>query len=161
MLTKNHATPVHVTFVVIMICTVLLIAWPPSLARADGGGPQLPPRRPPPATPAIGDNKGDNDHNPPPGAYIELHTQSAPAEAWTVVQWQDTNGGWQQVEGWQGTLEADGSKRWWVAAKDFGKGPFRWVILARQGGQPLATSALFYLPDEAYEVVQVEAVLDR
>jgi hypothetical protein len=161
MMTKNHAMIAYVTFVAVLIYAMLHLAWPLSLAQADEGGPQLPPRNPPPTTPVIGDNKGNNDHNPPPGAYIELQIQSAPTEAWTVVQWQDTNEGWHEVEGWQGALEADGSKRWWVAVKDFGKGPFRWVVLARQGGQPLATSVLFNLPDEAYEVVQVEVVLDQ
>lgn len=152
---------VYVTFVAVMVYAMLLLAWPLSLVQADEERSQLPPRHPPPATPTIGDDEGDDDHNQPLGAYIELQTQSTPVEAWTVVQWQDQAENWYEVEGWQGTLEGDGSKRWWVAAKDFGKGPFRWAVLIRKGGPWLATSVSFTLPEEAYQVVQVEIDLDR
>jgi hypothetical protein len=59
--------------------------------------------------------------------------------AWSVVQWQDINGDWQDVDGWRGTLDGSGQRRWWVAAKDFGSGPFRWAV-----GE--AVSAPFNLP---------------
>jgi hypothetical protein len=87
-----------------------------------------------------------------------------------VVQWQDKAGGWHDVEGWQGTLEPDGSpapqggtgagrdgsKRWWVAAKDFGTGPFRWIVTQGKNGRPLAASAWFNLPSVANETVRIE-----
>lgn len=99
MMTKNHATMIHITFVAFMICTILLIACPQSLARADGGERQLPPRHPPPATPAIDHDDRPGNHEPLPGAYIELQTQAVPREAWTRIQWQDPAGGWHEVEG--------------------------------------------------------------
>lgn len=160
-ITKDCTAMLYVTFVVNTICIVVLLSWPLSFARADEGGPQLPPRHPPPATPGPGNDDGDHGHNPPPGAYIELQTQAAPPEAWTKVQWQDQAGDWHEVEGWQGTLESGGNKRWWVAAKDFGRGPFRWVVMAGKGGQLLAFSAPFNLPGGSYEIVQVKVVLDR
>ncbi len=82
----------------------------------------LPDRNPPPPA-----DDGGRDDRGPVGTYIEL---AAPehAGAWSVVQWQDVNGNWHDVEGWRGTLDSSGYIRWWVAAKDFGTGPFRWVI---------------------------------
>jgi hypothetical protein len=90
------------------------------------------------------------------GAYIELHLQSAPAGLWAIVQWQDSAGAWHDVEGWHGTLDASGSRRWWVAAKDFGTGPFRWVIYWVQGDELLAESDPFNLPQTAGETVKIE-----
>ncbi|MEM7347426.1 MAG: hypothetical protein AAF485_24570, partial [Chloroflexota bacterium] len=69
----------------------------------------------------------------------------APASAWTKVQWQNVNNDWEDVTGWQGTL-TQGSRRWWVDAKDFGTGPFRWVITDGKGGTVIATSDSFNLP---------------
>jgi hypothetical protein len=77
-----------------------------------------------------------------------------------MVQWQDQAGNWHDVEGWQGTLETNHTKRWWVAARDFGKGSFRWVVAGSRGGRLLAGSVSFDLPDEAYEVVRVQVVLN-
>jgi sporulation protein YlmC with PRC-barrel domain len=82
---------------------------------------------------------------------------------WTIVQWQDGLDDWQDVEGWQGTLDevSDnvGKKVWWVAEASFGKGPFRWVIYQQQAGTWLATSEPFYLPTVGGETVKVEVVL--
>jgi hypothetical protein len=63
-----------------------------------------------------------------------------------VVQWQDGRGGWHDVEGWQGELDEGQQKVWWVLEKDFGTGPFRWVVLARKAGPVWKTSAAFTLP---------------
>jgi len=89
----------------------------PALANGE-----LPDRNPPPPA-----DDGGRDDSGPLGTHIEL---AAPehAGAWSVVQWQDVNGNWHDVEGWRGTLDSHGYIRWWVAAKDFGTGPFRWVI---------------------------------
>jgi hypothetical protein len=100
----------------------------------------------------------------PVAARIELRVQF-PADwpwasahwqdLWTVVQWQDARGGWHTVEGWQGELDGvaiddagvvSGHKTWWVAEKDFGTGPFRWVITRGKGSAPLAASGPFNLP---------------
>jgi len=102
-------------------------------------GSGLPPRDPPPPV------QHDHDNGPekPVGAAIEL---VAPGYAgqWSAVQWQDSNGDWQTVEGWQGSLDERGVRRWWVAAKDFGTGPFRWVV--GDTTQPGAISNPFNLP---------------
>jgi hypothetical protein len=99
--------------------------------------------------------------NQPVGAHIELHVPGAPAGAWAVVQWQDSEGGWHDVEGWQGTLDEGGGRGWWVGARDFGKGPFRWVVKAGPGGPILGASQPFDLPHEANQVVQVTVSPDK
>jgi hypothetical protein len=93
----------------------------------------------------------------PPETTIELAVDPALAGLWTVVQWQDRLGGWHDVEGWQGTLDADGKKTWWVDKTDLGKGPFRWKIV--QDGELLAASESFYLPGSRGEVVKVSVSL--
>lgn len=80
------------------------------------------------------------------GTLIALNAPGAPAEAWTVVQWQDGQGRWQDVSGWQGALDADGRKNWWAAPEALGAGPFRWVIYFRRGGAAWAVSPAFTLP---------------
>jgi hypothetical protein len=99
-----------------VLITALGVTAVPALANGE-----LPNRNPPAA------DDGGRDDRRPVGSYIEL---AAPehAGAWSVVQWQDINGNWHDVEGWRGTLDSNGYIRWWVAAKDFGTGPFRWVI---------------------------------
>jgi len=72
---------------------------------------------------------------------------------------QDALGGWHDVEGWQGALDKESSKGWWVAAQDYGKGPFRWAVYEGQGGKRLAASESFYLPSSHGQVVRVEISL--
>jgi len=84
-----------------------------------------------------------------------------------VVEWQDADGMWHAVAGWQGTLDrvavedgaVTGYKTWWVGAEDLGTGPFRWLIYRGKGGERLATSEPFYLPASARRVVQVDVGL--
>jgi hypothetical protein len=128
----------------------LLLTWP--LASQAGNG--LPPRQPPTPTPSQ-DKDDDDDDGSPPGAYIELAVTSPQAGLWSGVQWQDSRGGWHEVEGWQGSLSSGGSRRWWVAAKDFGTGPFRWLVRSRAGGPVVGASADFYLPQAVGETVRV------
>ncbi len=89
------------------------------------------------------------------GGTITLRVTAPPAGLWTTVEWQDAIGNWHQVEGWQGTLDADQSKTWWVAKADLGKGPFRWVGYERYGGQRWAQSLSFYLPAINRQKVEV------
>jgi len=96
------------------------------------------------------DDSGDDT---PVGAHIELHVQGVPTGAWAVVQWQGSAGDWHDVDGWQGTLDASGGWRWWVGARDFGRGPFRWVVSQGPGGPVVAVSQPFYLPGAAGETV--------
>lgn len=115
----------------------------------------LPPRPVPTATPAP---KAIS------GAKIMLQTEGLPVGStgvWTAVQWQDPNTGlWHLVEGWQGTLDLDGSQTWWVGAEILGKGPFRWVIYAEKEGEELAVSSSFNLPEKSGQTRQIEISVD-
>ena len=93
---------------------------------------------------------------PRDGATIWLRVQGSAGDPrwqtlWTVVQWQDALGDWQDVEGWCGTLDeivtGEGRKVWWLPVDLFGAGPFRWQVYAHPGGALLATSEAFHLPD--------------
>lgn len=69
------------------------------------------------------------------GAHILLSmqtTSSVTQPLWSVVQWQGASGEWHDVDGWRGEI-VNGSKRWWVDEKDFGKGPYRWAVYQKQG----------------------------
>ena len=116
----------------------------------------LPPRPPVPTVePSPQPEKSKPETKRLIGAWIELRASSAPADAWTEVQWQDTAGDWHPVEGWRGYLD-DGKKVWWVAQVDFGTGPFRWVIAQAEGSEPLAVSEPFSLPQDEGETTIVE-----
>lgn len=128
-----------------------LLAWTPQPTQA---GPDLPSRATPTSIPR---DDGDKDKKPI-GAYIELQPHGAPDGVWTVVQWQDSTGDWQDVGGWQGPLD-QGHKKWWVSQRDFGRGPFRWAIYQDQGGELLVVSESFYLPDTANELMWIEVLL--
>jgi hypothetical protein len=136
---------------IVTVFSLLALASPPAPTYA------LPVRDTPTPTRA---RERDRDSKPV-GAHIELHAPGSPAGAWAVVQWQDSAGGWHDVEGWQGTLGEGGNQRWWVAARDFGKGPFRWVVSQGQGGPALGVSQPFNLPGEANQVVPVTVSLGK
>jgi hypothetical protein len=150
MISKKWVPTVWFALTLVMI-SILLMAWPPLPTQA---GPELPPRATPTRTPRADDDDRDEK---PIGAYIEVRGQGVPDGVWAVVQWQDSAGGWHDVEGWQDTLNK--GQMWWVAQRDFGKGPFRWAIYQGQGGELLATSESFYLPGSANELVRVEVSL--
>ncbi|GAB4450179.1 MAG: hypothetical protein Kow0031_32630 [Anaerolineae bacterium] len=120
----------------LLFLALLLLLSPAHVIQAAGG---LPDRDPPPAG---SDGRRDSDDSTPPGAQIELAAWP-PGEP-SVVQWQDSSGGWHDVEGWRGELGSDGTIRWWVAAKDCGSGPFRWVV--GNSATPSLTSEPFNLP---------------
>ena len=81
-----------------------------------------------------------------PMAIIELQAPEAPAAAWTVVQWQDSLGAWQDSQEWQGTPDAAGRVEWTVIGDDLGRGPFRWVVYRQWGGAVWSVSGVFSLP---------------
>jgi len=111
-----------------------------SLAVVNPVFAELPPRpTPPTAVPS----------SAPQGANIVLQTQ---AGMWSVVQWQDVNGNWNDVEGWRGTV-GDGFVKWWVAQKDFGTGPFRWAVSPYAGSEFTSAGDAFYLPSVANETL--------
>lgn len=95
------------------------------------------------------------------GATIRLRVEGASADMWTMVEWQDAVGGWHLVEGWQGTLETDRTKSWWVASADFGRGPFRWVVADRRGGEARGVSSAFSLPISNRQIVEVALTIVR
>ena len=66
-----------------------------------------------------------------------------------------SDGVWHDVTGWRGHMRG-GQVRWQVAEKDFGTGPFRWVVYDKEGGRLLAVSASFTLPDSGSQTVTVE-----
>lgn len=144
-------TKYHFTFSFILIALVVglvtLAAQTPPPAHAGAG---LPPRAIP-VPPPPDDNK-DRDGSAV-GAYIDLAAPDAPAGAWTVVQWQDSAGGWHDVEGWRGFLPD--SSRWWVHPKDFGTGPFHWVVKAGPAGAVSKVSPSFHLPVGANQMVRM------
>jgi hypothetical protein len=139
---------IWIMFAAMVVGLLVWAAGPVSPARA---GSDLPARETPTPTRAAEDHDDDEDDSPV-GAYIELE---APGGNWAVVQWQNSAGTWEDVAGWSGALDAGGSQRWWVAAKDFGTGPFRWVVTQGQDGPVVGSSESFDLPDEANETVQV------
>lgn len=145
---KKQSSMLWFLLLTLLVGVIVLAGWPVDSQAGSG----LPNRNTPtPAHPSDGD---DNGRSEPVGAYIELHAQNPPAGAWSVVQWQDANGDWQNVEGWQGTLN-NGTRRWWVHSKDFGKGPFRWVVYDSPGGTKIGASESFTLPQFPNEIVQV------
>jgi hypothetical protein len=146
----NHKTTWEWVFLI--LAGALWLAGLPVRAQA---GPGLPPRE----TPIPTQSPGGDRYDRPSGAYIVLHAPSAPADVWTVIQWQDSAGNWHDVDGWQGTLDAGNQKTWWLASDLFGKGPFRWLIYWGDRAGLLATSASFHLPGAAGEEHQVEVSL--
>ena len=86
------------------------------------------------------------------GGHIRLDTPFD--RVWSVVQWQDSSGQWHDVEGWRGYTR-HGSKRWWVAPRDFGTGPFRWVVTL-DNGAGVIVSVPFMLPASSGEIIIVQ-----
>lgn len=133
--------------------TLVGLAWPLLQVQA---GPTLPSRdRPAPDSPP----DSDDDDGEPPGAYIELQTQPPQINLWSMVQWQDSDGNWHNVDGWQGRLNGNGSRRWWVSPRDFGKGPFRWRVVRGPNEPVVGESAVFNLPDEGMEVMIINVTV--
>lgn len=137
-----------------VIGSMVGLLWPPLQTKA---GATLPPRDK--ATPHHNNNDDDDSGSSPVGAYILLQMSSTPVEAWGVVQWLGDDGNWHDVEGWQGPVQAN--NRWWVAAKDFNTGPFRWAIKNGPGGAMIGTSASFSLPQFPNETLPVSVSLSN
>lgn len=94
-----------------------------------------------------------------PGAKISLLVAGEiAANNWTKVQWQDGEGQWHDVTGWQGELELDDTKTWWVGADLLGDGPFRWIVLV--DGDPIGQSDPFHLPTTPYETLEIVIALE-
>jgi len=176
MLTRNFKTKRCVARTIVIVGTLWVLGLLPLMTWA---APSDLPVRPTPAQPtkqALPDRptpepgtRPDSKSRVLDGGFIELQVQLNRAwtpmeqswqELWTVVQWQDHVGGWQDVEGWQGTLDGvDGDvarKVWWVSDDDLGTGPFRWVVYQGRDGDLLIRSESFDLPRQPGEVVVVD-----
>ncbi len=83
-----------------------------------------------------------------PCAHIRVHIATPEARGlWSVVQWQDGEEVWHDVEGWRGPL-VDGEIAWWLSAPLFGAGPFRWVVTHAPDGPAAGVSRPFHLPEQ-------------
>ena len=138
MLNKTHLS-------LLILLSGLLLLWP----LAEPIQADLPPR------PGLA-QADDDEKKEPIGAYIELNLTGLPAAVWTVVQWQDSAGQWHDVDGWRGTTDQPSYRRWWVAQKDFGSGPFRWVIIADFNGPIIASSESFNLPEVPFTTLTID-----
>ncbi|MBN1218525.1 MAG: hypothetical protein JXM69_06345 [Anaerolineae bacterium] len=159
MIRKNEQTIIGFIFMVLLMGLLAWAALPAPVVEAG-----LPVRETPTPIPAPPASGGDKKDNKPLGAWIEVQVSSAPAGAWSAVQWHSPSdgrsaGGWENVAGWQGPLPQN--TRWWVAEKDFGDGPFRWVVTRGPGGAELGASQPFNLPGGANETVRVTVLLTR
>lgn len=98
---------------------------------------------------------------PKPGvATLLLQVQPKQEGLWSVVQWQDPAGNWQDIEGWRGTV-VNGKTIWWVESKDWGASPYRWVVYQPGNGLVKAISTPFALPAQAQQVLTVPVALDQ
>lgn len=123
-----------------LLAVAILAIFPPTITDAA-----LPPR--PTLTPTA---------VPLPNlATIVLYAGPGYDGAWTVVQWQGGDGVWHDVTGWRGHVRG-GQVRWQVAEKDFGTGPFRWLVYDKKGGVLRAMSAVFSLPTSGSQTVTVQ-----
>jgi hypothetical protein len=140
-------------FAIFFAISLLLLAWPmstlaqePLPPRPDDAGASLPPRPEPEPARQAGDSSSDSGDYAPLGGHITLGAGAVQAGDWAGVQWQDGAGGWHDVGGWQARLE-NGSQDWWVDARDFGTGPFRWLVYQDAGKSVVvAESDPFNLP---------------
>jgi len=141
----------QVTFVVSLVFGLFVIGLlAGALLPAPVAEAGLPDRATPTPRPRPSSHAQDDQ---PRGAWLELQVANVPAGAWAGVEWQTSAGDWQAVDGWQGALPE--SSRWWVAPKDFGSGPFRWVVSRGQGGPLLGASQPFRLPAAPDETLAV------
>jgi hypothetical protein len=122
-----------------------------ALAKVTTATPSVTPVTPvPPVTPAP---------PPPSEGSIAVTVVNPPAGAWAAVQWSLPGGSaWVNVDTWTSPLKQDeyGWMAHWVDPKDYGAGPFRWVVYDKdpsQGGEVWGTSASFYFPTKHGEVV--------
>ncbi len=132
----------------ILTCFILGGTWLSTPAHAE-----LPPRPPVP-------EKDAEQESRPIVASILLQATPARDGLVSVVQWQDDQGGWHDIESWRGAVN-NGQTIWWVEEKDFGKGPYRWQVFDQAGETLLGTSALFDFPTEAKAQLVIEVLLTR
>lgn len=136
--------------------------------RATANGFDLPPRETPPEVAVVQPN-GEGArvhlqaHFSQDWPWDSLHWQE---DLWLKVQWLDQEGAWQDVDGWQGSLDAIqqvedwmGVKEIWLADGLLGTGPYRWQVYEKDNGRLLTSSEPFYLPSKGGDLMAVELML--
>lgn len=139
---QKNKTHSRFFMMICIICVGVITLYLPNHVYAE-----LPPR--PTKTVIPANQQPTPDH---PSGTLILNTQPAITGAWSVVQWQDATGVWQDVEGWRGEVSA-GKTIWWVEQTQWHTGPFRWAIFETKGGKLVATSALFLLPGSGEKTI--------
>jgi hypothetical protein len=97
------------------------------------------------------------------GGWIEIYVLVGNwQEPWTVVQWKDALGGWNDVAGWRGQFDmlqnGIGYKTWEVDPANFGMAPMRWIVYEKASGAIVAKSDEFSLPTEIGQTVTLEVI---
>lgn len=156
---QRHFFPCLVTIAILGVIIYMLL-WTPSSVHAD-----LPPRDTvtpiPTPTDVVTPAPSPSTREPKtPVATILLSVEPADKGLSSVVQWQDAQGDWHDVESWRGDI-VNGRTIWWVTEKDWGTGPFRWAVFAQTDGILLATSEPFYLPSQAGTIGRVSIQLHK
>ncbi|MCA9917413.1 MAG: hypothetical protein KC445_05640 [Anaerolineales bacterium] len=137
--------------------------------RDDDGGTTVTPGEPEaPVEPIVATGEGARVH-------LQAHfgqdwpwdTMHWQQDLWLKVQWLDNQGDWQDVPGWQGTLDAIQQLEDWVAMKELwladaqlGTGPYRWQVFAVDNGRLLTTSDPFYLPSKSGDLMALDMMLE-
>jgi hypothetical protein len=142
---KPKLVPFMIILVTALCAAQLFLLSTPNSVTA------LPPRPTPTAVPSL--------NSQIPGAQIMLHVENIVSQnIWTIVQWQDAHNDWHDVAGWQGTLDSNNSKTWWVGEEDLDTGPFRWLVV--EDNQILGISDSFYLPLHPYDTLIINTSLN-
>lgn len=129
---------------------IVILMGPAILAFTQTPAAELPPR-PPPATPIRGAQ-----------IALVLPPDAVPSPWWwSVVQWQDDQGLWHDVDGWQGTFDpATGRVVWWVGPEQLGRGPFRWLVYdTAERHHEVGRSAPFQMPDQHLSLLEIALIL--
>jgi hypothetical protein len=152
------------TFFTVIVFTSLIGLTGLGLALSNphvvSASPGLPPR----FTPVPGAPSSDGSDVSYITAWINCGEGCEIDSSWqplyTVVQWQDNDGVWHDVQGWQSQLlvpeEQPAVQTWAVAPSHFGRGPFRWLVFDREMREVLGVSTTFYLPQTPNTAVSVE-----
>ena len=156
-------------YLIALFClgALLLLLLSPRAATADDL--DLPPREAPPGEVAVQAN----------GQGARVHLQAHFSQDWpwetmhwqedllVKVQWLDDEGVWQDVDGWQGSLDAIkqsedwmGMKEIWLADVHLGTGPYRWQVFEMDNGRLLTSSEQFYLPAKGGDLMAVDMMLE-
>ena len=141
---KSNKTPIFILISLLsMFLFISLFLFSPGVSADTPPRPELTPTPHPATTPVSPVASSQSSQS---AAIILTLSDPAPAY-WTSVQWLDEEDEWQDVSGWQSGFNENGMVVWAVAAKDYGTGPYRWVIYTEEDGTVYSTTDLFYLPE--------------